>query len=212
FDMDRISGGKLIIGKLPKGRPFTTLDGKERKLSGEELMITDQNGGLCIAGIYGGIHSGVNDSTTSIFLESAHFSPGVIRKGVQYHGLKTDASFRFERGTDPNMPVYALKRAALLIKEIAGGKITSEIVDIYPFPIADVEVEVSYKNINRLIGKVIPREEIKNILERLEIKVVDETDLGFKAIVKPYRPDVNREVDIVEEVLRIYGFENIELT
>lgn len=212
FDTDKISGGKLIIGKLPKGSPFTTLEGKERKLSGEELMIADQNGGLCIAGIYGGIHSGVSDSTTSIFLESAHFSPGVIRRGVQYHGLKTDASFRFERGTDPNMPVYALKRAALLIKEIAGGKITSEVVDIYPYPIADVEVDVRYKNIDRLIGKVIPREEIKNILERLEIKVVAETDLGFKAIVKPYRPDVNREVDIVEEVLRIYGFENIELT
>src|SRR5690554_1236687 len=212
FDADKIADGKLIVGKLPKGSPFTTLDGKERKLSGDELMISDQTGGLCIAGIYGGIHSGVEENTTAIFLESAHFSSDIIRKGVQYHGLKTDASFRFERGTDPNMPVYALKKAALLIKEIVGGKVTSEIVDVYPHPIADVEIDVSYKNIDRLIGKVIPRDEIKSILERLEIKVTEETDLGFRAIVKPYRPDVNREVDIVEEVLRIYGFENIELT
>ena len=212
FDADRIADGNLFVGRLPKGSPFTTLDGKERKLSGDELMISDRNGGLCIAGIYGGIHSGVEENTTSIFLESAYFSPNIVRKGVQYHGLKTDASFRFERGTDPNMPVYALKRAALLIKEIAGGNITSEIVDVYPHPIADVGVDVNYKNIDRLIGKVIPREEIKNILERLEIKVTNETELGFRSIVKPYRPDVNREVDIIEEVLRIYGFENIELT
>src|SRR5690606_29356984 len=128
FDADKIAEDRLIIKKLPAGTAFTTLDGKERKLSGQELMICDADGGLCIAGVFGGIGSGVTDSTTSIFLESAYFSPDVIRRGSQYHGLKTDASFRFERGTDPNMPVYALKRAALLIKEIAGGEISSDIV------------------------------------------------------------------------------------
>jgi phenylalanyl-tRNA synthetase beta chain len=137
FDADKVAQDHLIIKKLPKGTSFTTLDGKERKLSGEELMICDSKGGLCIAGVFGGKDSGVTDQTTSIFLESAYFSPDVIRKGSQYHGLKTDASFRFERGTDPNMPLYALKRAALLIKEIAGGEISSDIVDLYPNPVAD---------------------------------------------------------------------------
>jgi phenylalanyl-tRNA synthetase beta chain len=212
FDADKIAKEQLIIKKLPKGTSFTTLDGKERKLSGEELMICDAVGGLCIAGVFGGQDSGVSDSTTSIFLESAYFSPDIIRKGSQYHGLKTDASFRFERGTDPNMPVYALKRAALLIKEIAGGKISSDIVDLYPNPVADFEVEVSYKNIKRLIGQELPKEQIEAILNSLEIGVGDKTDTGFKAIVKPYRTDVTREADIIEEILRIYGFENIPLS
>lgn len=212
FDADRISGGRLIIKKLPRGTSFVTLDGKERRLSGEELMICDPGGGLCIAGVYGGRDSGVSQATRSIFLESACFSPDIIRKGSQYHGLKTDASFRFERGTDPNMPVYALKRAAVLIKEIAGGGISSEVVDLYPEPVADFEIPVSYRHIDRLIGKVIPREEIKSILESLEISVVDETGFGFRARVKPYRTDVTREADIIEEILRIYGFENIPLS
>jgi phenylalanyl-tRNA synthetase beta chain len=167
---------------------------------------------LCIAGIFGGKGSGVSNATTSLFLESAYFSPDVIRKGSQHHGLKTDASFRFERGTDPNMPIYALKRAAILIKEIAGGEITSEIVDLYPNPVQDFEVDVTYKNIHRLIGKEIDKQEIKSILEHLEIKVVDETEHGFKAIVKPYRVDVTREADVIEEILRIYGFDRVELT
>ncbi len=212
FDADQIAGDHLIIGKLPKDTAFITLDGKERKLSGEELMICDPHGGLCIAGVFGGQDSGVSERTTSIFLESAYFSPDIIRKGSQFHGLKTDASFRFERGADPNIPVYALKRAAILIKEIAGGEISSDIVDLYPEPIADFEIPVSYKHINRLIGKDIPKEEVKAILESLEISVVEETDLGFKAIVKPYRTDVKREADIIEEILRIYGFENILLS
>ena len=211
FDADKISEGKIIVGKLPKGTSFITLDEKERKLSGEELMICDAQGGMCIAGIFGGVNSGVSDSTTSIFLESAYFSPDVIRKGSQFHGLKTDASFRFERGTDPNMPVYALKRAVELLKEIAGGKVCSEIVDLYPEPVQDFKIEVEYGRINRLIGKKIEPQEVKSILESLDIKVIEETGSGFTAIVKPYRVDVTREADIIEEVLRIHGFHQVEL-
>lgn len=211
FDADKIAGGKILVKKLPAGTPFVTLDEKERKLSGEELMICDTRGGLCIAGIFGGIGSGITDQTENIFLESACFSPDVIRKGSQYHGLKTDASFRFERGTDPNLPVYALKKAALLIKELAGGKISSRLLDLYPEPIADFRIPVKYKHIDRLIGKQISKEEIKQILESLEIVVTDEKDEGFVAVVKPYRVDVTREADIIEEILRIYGFESIPL-
>jgi phenylalanyl-tRNA synthetase beta chain len=211
FDADKISGGKIIVKKLPKDSLFVTLDEKERKLSGEELMICDEKGGLCIAGIFGGKGSGISEGTTCVFLESAHFSADVIRKGSQFHNLKTDASFRFERGTDPNMPVYALKRAAMLIKEIAGGEISSEIIDFYPNPSYDIEIEVSYANINRLIGKVLPRQEIKDILENLEIRFINENDLGFKVAVKPYRVDVTREADVIEEILRIHGFDNVEL-
>jgi len=212
FDADKIADDRLIIKKLSKETPFVTLDGKERKLSGEELMICDSRGGLCIAGVFGGQDSGVSENTTTIFLESAYFSPHIIRKGSQFHGLKTDASFRFERGTDPNMPVFALKRAALLIREIAGGEISSDIVDVYPDPVADFEINVSYKHVQRLIGKTLPQEEIKDILEGLEIKVVEEKEEGFKAVVKPYRTDVTREADIIEEILRIHGFDNIPLS
>jgi phenylalanyl-tRNA synthetase beta chain len=212
FDADKISGGKIIVKKLPKETKFVTLDEKERKLSGEELMICDEKGGLCIAGIFGGKGSGVSDATTSIFLESACFSPDIIRKGSQFHGLKTDASFRFERGTDPNMPVYALKRAAMLIKEIAGGEISSEIVDLYPDPVQDREIEVSFAHIYRLIGKVLPKELIKEILENLEITYLSESETHIKVAVKPYRVDVEREADVIEEILRIYGFDNVELS
>lgn len=212
FDADKISEGKIIVGKLPKDTKFTTLDEKERKLSGEELMIKDPKGGLCIAGVFGGEDSGVSDDTTSIFLESAYFSPDIIRKGSQFHGLKTDASFRFERGTDPNMPVYALKQAVKLIQEIAGGKVSSEIIDLYPNPIEDFVIEVEYGHINRLIGKTIEPSEVKSILESLEIRVENETETGFTAIAKPYRVDVTREADIIEEVLRIHGFHQVLLS
>lgn len=211
FDADKISGGKLLIKKLPKDTKFITLDGKERNLSGGELMICDEREGLCIAGVLGGLDSGINDSTTSIFLESACFSPDIIRKGSQFHGIKTDASFRFERGTDPNMPVYALKRAAMLIKEIAGGKISSPVTDIYPEPVEDGRIPVKYKHVDRLIGKHIPADEIREILESLEIGVEDTDAVGFTAVVKPYRVEVTREADIIEEILRIYGFESIPL-
>ncbi|MBN7811312.1 phenylalanine--tRNA ligase subunit beta [Algoriphagus sp. H41] len=212
FDADKIADGKVIVGKLPKGTSFVTLDGKERKLTGDELMINDAQGGMCIAGVFGGEHSGVSDATTSIFLESAYFSPDVIRKGSQVHGLKTDASFRFERGTDPNMPVYALKKAVALLQEIAGAKVASEIVDLYPEPVQDFVVEVAYGHVNRLIGKKIQASEVKSILESLDIQVVNETEAGFTAIVKPYRVDVTREADIIEEVLRIHGFHQVELS
>ncbi|EOZ97225.1 Phenylalanyl-tRNA synthetase beta chain [Indibacter alkaliphilus LW1] len=212
FDADQISGNKIIVKKLSKDTPFTTLDDKKRKLSGEELMICDEKGGLCIAGIFGGKGSGVSENTTSIFLESAYFSPDVIRKGSQFHGLKTDASFRFERGTDPNMPVYALKRAAILIKEIAGGEISSEISDFYPNPVSDFEIEVSYANIHRLIGKEISKEEIKTTLENLDIRYIGETEKNFTVSVKPYRVDVTREADVIEEILRIHGFDKVVLS
>lgn len=211
FDAAKISGGKIIVKKLPKDTKFVTLDGKERKLSGEELMICDEQGGLCIGGVLGGLDSGISDSTTSVFLESACFSPNVIRKGAQYHGIKTDASFRFERGTDPNMPVYALKRAAMLIKDIAGGELSSPITDLYPSPVEDVKIPVKFRHVDRLIGKPIPANEIRKILESLEIKVSEENEKGFVAIVKPYRVEVTREADIIEEILRIYGFESIPL-
>lgn len=212
FDADKIEGGKIIVKKLPKETSFVTLDDKERKLSGEELMICDQKGGLCIAGVFGGKGSGVSDSTTAIFLESAYFSPDIIRKGSQFHGLKTDASFRFERGTDPNMPVYALKRAAMLIKEIAGGEISSDIIDLYPHPVSDLSIEVTYANIRRLIGKELAKEEIKTTLENLDIKILSESETGFTVSVKPYRVDVTREADIIEEILRIHGFDNVPLS
>ncbi len=212
FDAAKIRDGKIRVGKLPKGSTFVTLDGKERKLSGEELMICDSKGGMCIAGVFGGAVSGVSDKTTSIFLESAYFSPDVIRKGSQVHGLKTDASFRFERGTDPNMPVYALKQAVLLLQRYAGAKVASELIDIYPQPKADAQIEVSFGHINRLIGKAIDPEEVVAILEGLEIGVSARTPEGFVATVKPYRVDVTREADIIEEVLRIHGFQQVPLS
>jgi len=212
FDAAKIGEGKIRVGKLPKGSTFVTLDGKERKLSGEELMICDPKGGMCIAGVFGGAVSGVSDQTTSIFLESAYFSPDVIRKGSQVHGLKTDASFRFERGTDPNMPVYALKQAVILLQRYAGAKVASEIIDVYPEPKQDVRIPVNFGHINRLIGKVIEPTEVVAILESLEIAVSELTAEGFVATVKPYRVDVTREADIIEEVLRIHGFQQVLLS
>ena len=211
FDAAAIIGNEVIVKTMPEGTTFTTLDEKERKLSSRDLMICNANDGMCIAGVFGGIMSGVTTSTTSIFLESAYFSPDYIRKTAQTHQLKTDASFRYERGTDPNITVYALKYAALLIQEIAGGEITSDVIDIYPSPIEDFRVPVQYKNIDRLIGKVIGNSKINEILESLDIALADVTAEGFTAIVPPYRVDVQREADIVEEVLRIYGYNNIEL-
>jgi phenylalanyl-tRNA synthetase beta chain len=211
FDADAITGKKILVKTLPEGSMFVTLDGKERKLQQHDLMICNEQEGMCIAGVFGGLTSGITEKTKTVFLESAYFSPDYVRKTSLYHGLKTDASFRFERGTDPNMTVYALKRAALLIKEIAGGLISSDIVDCYPSPIQNRILEVKDKNINRLIGKVIPREEVVGILNRLDIAVVDSQDDRFTVSVPPYRVDVTQEADIIEEVLRIYGFNNIEL-
>ncbi|MDH5597923.1 MAG: phenylalanine--tRNA ligase subunit beta [Cyclobacteriaceae bacterium] len=211
FDADEISGRKVIVQTMGAGTTFTTLDEEERKLSSSDLMICNDKEGMCIAGVFGGIKSGVKNSTTSIFLESAHFSADTIRQTSMHHQLKTDASFRFERGTDPELTVYALKRAALLIKEVAGGQISSEIVDVYPEKITPVAIDVTYKNIHRLIGKALPHDLIRKILQDLDIELMAISDEGFTAIVPPYRSDVTREADIIEEVLRIYGFNNVEI-
>jgi len=211
FDAATIKGSKLIVKTLAANSKFVTLDGEERQLSADDLMICNVDDGMCIAGVLGGEYSGVTASTTSIFLESAYFSPAFIRKTAQHHQIKTDASFRFERGTDPNLTVYALKRAALLIAEIAGGKISSEIIDIYPHPIDNFKVAVKKNNIHRLIGKELANEEIMTILKELDIEIEKEDSDSFLAIVPPYRVDVQREVDIIEEVLRIHGFDNVEL-
>ena len=212
FDAVKISGNKVEIKTLKSGTKFTTLDGIERELHEEDLMICDAEKPMCIAGVFGGIHSGVTENTTSIFLESAYFNPVSIRKSAKRHGLNTDASFRFERGIDPNITEYALKRAALLIQEIAGGEITSDIIDIYTTKIKDFEVRLSFENAKKLIGEEIPKETIKRILTSLEIKVNNVTETGLGLTVPAYRNDVHREADIIEEILRIYGYNNILTT
>lgn len=211
FDADAIKGGKVIVRNAKEGETFTTLDGVERKLSSEDLMIADAGFSMCIAGVFGGAASGVKESTKNIFLESAYFNPVSVRKTSKRHGLKTDASFRFERGTDPEITVTALKRAALLISELAGGKISSEISDFYPSPVKNFNVALGYKNTDRLIGKIIPRDEIKAILTGLGIKILKETNEGLELEVPTYKVDVTREVDVIEEILRIYGYNNIEI-
>ncbi len=211
FDAATLKGSKIIVKTLAANSKFITLDGEERQLSADDLMICDAEDGLCIAGVLGGEDSGITASTTSIFLESAYFSPEYIRKTAQHHQIKTDASFRFERGTDPNLTVYALKRAALLIAELAGGKISSKIIDIYPHPIDNFKVVVKKSNIHRLIGKELPNDDIMKILNELDIEIENEDSDSFLAIVPPYRVDVQREADIIEEILRIHGFDNVEL-
>ena len=212
FDAAEVKGGEVIVKTLPAGTKFVTLDGVERELSDKDLMICNAEEAMCIGGVFGGLQSGVKESTTSIFLESAYFNPVYIRKTARRHGLNTDASFRFERGVDPNGTLYALKRAALLIKEIAGGTISSDIVDIITDPSIQefFPVEVSYTNITRLIGKEIPKETIKNILRSLEIIIKEETPEGLHLAVPPFRVDVKREADIIEEILRVYGYNNVE--
>ena len=211
FDADKIEGRKVIIRNLPDNSKFITLDGIERKLSSKDLMICNAREGMCIAGVFGGIESGVTGSTRNIFLESAYFNPVSIRKTARRHVLNTDASFRFERGADPEMTEWALKRAIMLIKEIAGGKISSDIADVYPEKLKRVNIEISYKNIDRLIGKKIDRETIKRILDLLDIIILKETGEGLKAEVPLYRVDVQREADVIEEILRIYGYNNVEI-
>lgn len=211
FDYAKVTGNKVIVKTLAGGTQFTTLDETKRELNEKDLMICNSEAPMCIAGVFGGLESGVSESTTSIFLESAYFDAVSVRKTARRHGLNTDASFRFERGTDPNITVYAMKRAALLIKEIAGGTISSEVIDLYPNPVADFKVEVSVDRIERLIGKKIGKETIKNILTALEIGIEKEDGDTLNLLVPPYRVDVKREADIVEEVLRIYGFNNVEV-
>ncbi|EHQ28422.1 phenylalanine--tRNA ligase subunit beta [Mucilaginibacter paludis] len=211
FDADAIRGGKIVVKTGLESVTFKTLDDVDRKLSGDDLMICDAIGPMCIAGVFGGAESGVSQSTKNIFLESAYFNAVSVRKTSKRFGLKTDASFRFERGTDPDITVFALKYAALLIKEIAGGVISSEIFDFYPAPVAPFDVELSYKNVDRLIGKSIPHGEIKAIITALDIVITGETAEGLSLKVPPYRVDVTRDVDVIEEILRIYGYNNIEI-
>ena len=213
FDAQKITGNRIIVKTLAEGTKFITLDGVERSLSHEDIMICDANENpICLGGVFGGINSGVSDNTTSIFIESAFFNPISIRKSAKRHGLNTDASFRFERGIDINMTKYALKRAALLVEEFAGGKITSDISDFYPDKIEDFQVFLSYENAFRLIGQVISKDTIKNILASLEIKINSETEGGLGLTIPSYRTDVQREADIIEEILRVYGYNNIEFS
>lgn len=212
FDAGKIKGQEVFVKTVPAGTSFITLDGQERKLSDNDLMICNAEGPMCIAGVFGGLDSCVSSETTSIFLESAYFSPAWVRKTSQRFGLKTDSSFRFERGTDPEMPLYALQRAALLILEIAGGKVSSEIIDIYPEKAEHFRINMSYRNIDRLIGKSLDKALIKTILTSLDIIVSEENEKGFLAVVPPYRVDVQREADVIEEILRIHGFGQVELS
>jgi phenylalanyl-tRNA synthetase beta chain len=212
FDAAKIKGGKVIVRKAKQDEPFITLDEVTRKLSSSDLMICNAEEGMCIAGVFGGSDSGVTTVTKNIFLESACFSPQSIRKTSRYHGLQTDSSFRFERGSDPNITVYALKRAALLIKELAGGHISSDIVDIYPRNIEPVKIRVRWNNVNRLIGKDIDRDTVKSILSDLGISIEEDNPDSLLIAVPTFKTDVTREADVIEEILRIYGYDNIEMT
>ena len=213
FDAQKIKGNKIKVKTLKEGTKFTTLDDVERTLSADDIMICDADENpLCIGGVFGGLQSGVTENTTSIFLESAYFNPVSIRKTAKRHALNTDASFRFERGIDINMTEYALKRAALLIEKYAGGKLASDVSDFYPIKMDDFQVFLSYNNAYRLIGQEIPKEKIKNILASLEIKINSETEGGLGLTIPNYRTDVQREADIIEEILRVYGYNNIEFS
>ena len=210
FDLDKVKGDKIVVRNCAEGTPFTTLDEVERKLNSADLMICNAEEPMCIAGVFGGLESGVTEDTTSIFLESAYFNPTSIRKTARRHGLNTDASFRFERGIDPNDTIYVLKLAALMVKEIAGGEICGEIVDLYPNAIKPFPVTLSYEYLNNLIGKEIPTETVDNILRSLEIEIKERRDGEVDLEVPTYRVDVQRPCDVVEDVLRIYGYNNIE--
>jgi len=211
FDAAKITGNKIVVKTVVDKTKFTTLDDTERELSADDLMICNGENAMCIAGVFGGSESGVSKSTTSIFLESAYFNAVSVRKSAKRHGLNTDASFRFERGADPRITIYALKRAANLIQEIAGGAVSSEIVDVYPTTIDNFEVDFSFDNCDRIIGQAIDRDVIKKILTDLEIEIVSENAAELKLSVPPFKVDVQREIDVIEEVLRIYGYNNIVL-
>ena len=211
FDANKIKGNKIIIKTVEAGTKFTTFDSIERILHEEDLMICDESGPICMAGIFGGINSGVTETTTNIFLESAYFNPVSIRKTAKRHTLSTDASFRFERGIDPEVTAYALKRAALLIQEVAGGEITSDIIDIYPKKIDDFKVVLNFQKVNNVIGEELKKETIKNILASLDIKINSISEAGLGLTIPSYRVDVQREVDVIEEILRVYGYNNIKI-
>ncbi|MBN1197877.1 MAG: phenylalanine--tRNA ligase subunit beta, partial [Bacteroidales bacterium] len=209
FDADKIEGGKVVVKKLGQETSFTTLDEIDRILTPDDLMICSEKGPMCIAGVFGGLNSGVTESTRNVFLESACFNPVSIRKTARHHGLQTDASFRFERGADIEITLFALKRAALLIREIAGGEITSGIVDVYPNPVEKQQLRLTFKNLDRLVGKKIPRNVVKSILTDLDFSVIEENKEGLELLIPSFKVDVTRESDVIEEVLRIYGYNHI---
>ncbi|CAM4019163.1 phenylalanine--tRNA ligase subunit beta [Flavobacterium sinopsychrotolerans] len=211
FDAAKING-KIVVQTLPAGTKFVTLDDIERTLHEEDLMICDEKGPLCIAGVFGGKKSGVSEHTNSIFLESAYFNPVSIRKTAKRHQLNTDASFRFERGIDPTITEYALKRAALLIQEVAGGEITSDLINVYPKKIEDFNVFLNFSNVDKIIGQQLPKDIIKKILVSLDIKVNSVSDAGLGLTIPSYRVDVQREIDVIEEILRVYGYNNINFS
>ena len=211
FDADMVKGNKIVVRTQPEGTKFVTLDGEEHTLGEHDLSICNAEEPMCIAGIFGGKGSGTYDTTTNVVLESAYFHPTWIRKSARRHGLSTDASYRFERGIDPNGIIYALKQAAILCKQLAGGKVSMEIKDVYPTPIADARVQLDYEYVDRLIGKKIGNDMIRSIVESLDMKVVSETDTGLELDVPAYRVDVQRPCDVVEDILRIYGYNNVEI-
>ena len=211
FDADKIKGSTVVVKTMPEGTPFVTLDEVERKLSERDLMICNAEEPMCIGGVFGGLESGTTEKTKNVFLESAYFNPTWIRKSARRHGLSTDASFRFERGIDPNGCIYALKQAALLVKELAGGTISMELTDVYPNPINDFRVELDYAYVNMLAGKDIPANTVKSIVTSLEMKITGETAEGLSLEVPAYRVDVQRPCDVVEDILRIYGYNNVEI-
>ena len=211
FDASKIEGREVVVRTCPEGTPFVTLDGVERKLTDKDLMICSAERPMCIAGVFGGLDSGVSDTTTDVFIESAYFNPVWVRKTAKRFGLNTDASFRFERGIDPNMQVYAAKRAALLMKELAGGTISSDITDICPEPVGDFVFDLSLARVDALIGKPIPEATVRTIIAALEVKILAERDGVLTVAVPPYRVDVQREADLIEDILRIYGYNNVEI-
>ena len=212
FDAEKIEGGKIVVKNCAEGTPFVTLDGVERKLTADDLMICSAERPMCIAGVYGGLDSGVSESTTDIFIESAYFNPVSVRKTAKRFGLNTDSSFRFERGIDPNIQIYALKRAALLFKELAGGTIASEIFDSNPAEVAPFRFDFSVARAKALIGKEIPTEVFRTIVDALEVKIEKEEGDVWSVAVPPYRVDVQREADLIEDILRIYGYNNVEVS
>lgn len=211
FDAAKIEGREVVVRTCAEGTPFVTLDGVERKLTDKDLMICSAERPMCIAGVFGGLDSGISETTTDVFIESAYFNPVWVRKTAKRFGLNTDSSFRFERGIDPNLQVYAAKRAALLMKELAGGTISSEITDICPVPAADFVFDVSFARINALIGKEIPQQTVRTILAALDVKILSEQEGRLTVAVPPYRVDVQREADLIEDILRIYGYNNVEV-
>ncbi len=211
FDAAKIEGGEVVVRTCAEGTPFVTLDGVERKLTERDLMICSAERPMCIAGVFGGQDSGISETTTDVFIESAYFNPVWVRKTAKRFGLNTDASFRFERGIDPNLQLYAAKRAALLMKELAGGQIASDLVDICPVPAEDFVFDLSLARVNKLIGKEIPAATVRTIIAALDVKVLAEKEGVLTVAVPPYRVDVQREADLVEDILRIYGYNNVEI-